>query len=97
VNRPAVCVNGAGAGLAKVWEQEKLEVRKMFENGGESLSSSVRLVNLRFDYKAPFSLRVFLSLCDCFSTGTGIAFLIICGEAKAPKYMKYAIMPTYTQ
>jgi hypothetical protein len=37
---PTVCVTGAGAGVDSAWEQRKLEARKMFVNGAESLASS---------------------------------------------------------
>jgi len=36
INRPTVCGTGAGAGVDSAWEQEKLEARKMPENGAES-------------------------------------------------------------
>ena len=42
--RPTVCVTGAGAGVDSVWEQKKLEARKMLKNGGESHLSSARFV-----------------------------------------------------
>jgi hypothetical protein len=41
---PTVCVTGAGAGVDSVWEQKKLEARKMPENGAESPASSARFV-----------------------------------------------------
>jgi hypothetical protein len=31
-----VCVTGAGVGVDSVWEQKKLEARKMLENAAES-------------------------------------------------------------
>ena len=34
------CVTGAGAGVDSVWEQRKLEARKMLENAAESPASS---------------------------------------------------------
>jgi hypothetical protein len=34
----------AGAGVDSVWEQEKLEARKMLENAAESLASIARFV-----------------------------------------------------
>jgi len=40
-----VCVTGAGAGVDSVWEQEKLEARKMLENAVESPASSARFVS----------------------------------------------------
>ena len=39
-----VCVTGAGAGVDSVWEQEKLEARKMLVNRAESPASSARFV-----------------------------------------------------
>jgi hypothetical protein len=42
--RPTVCVTGAGACVDSVWEQEKLEARKMLENAAESPASSARFV-----------------------------------------------------
>ena len=38
------CVTGAGAGVDSVWEQKKLETRKMLENAAESPASSARFV-----------------------------------------------------
>jgi hypothetical protein len=43
-----VCVTGAGAGVDSAWEQEKLEARKMLENGDESHLSSARFVSHRY-------------------------------------------------
>jgi hypothetical protein len=40
-----VCVTGAGAGVDSVWEQEKLEARKILENAAESPASSARFVS----------------------------------------------------
>jgi hypothetical protein len=40
VSRPTVGVTGAGAGVNSVWEQKKLEARKILENGDESHLSS---------------------------------------------------------
>ena len=39
MGRPTVCVTGAGAGVDNVWEQKKIEARKMLENAAESLAS----------------------------------------------------------
>ena len=47
--RLTVCVTGAGAGVDSVWEQEKLEARKMLENAAESPASSARGVG-RFEF-----------------------------------------------
>jgi len=41
---PTVCVTGAGAGVDSVWEQKKLEARKMLENAADSPASSARFV-----------------------------------------------------
>jgi len=39
-----VCVTCVWAGVDSVWEQEKLEARKMLENGAESHTSGARFV-----------------------------------------------------
>ena len=44
---PTVCVSGGGAGVDSVWEQRKLEARKMLENAAESPASSARFVGRR--------------------------------------------------
>ncbi len=44
IGGPTACVTGAGAGGDSVWEQEKLEARKMLENAAESPASSARFV-----------------------------------------------------
>ena len=41
---PTVCVTCVWAGVDSVWEQEKLEARKMLENAAESPASSARFV-----------------------------------------------------
>jgi hypothetical protein len=46
--RPTVCVTRAGAGVDSVWEQEKLEARKMLENTAQSHTSGARFVGRRF-------------------------------------------------
>jgi len=43
-SRLTVCVTGAGAGVDSVWEQKKLEARKMLEKRAESPASSARFV-----------------------------------------------------
>jgi hypothetical protein len=43
-----VCVTGAGAGVDKIWEQKKIEARKLFENAAESPASSARCVGTLF-------------------------------------------------
>jgi len=47
--RPTVCVTGAGAGVDSVWEQRKLEARKLLENAAESPASSARCVGRLFE------------------------------------------------
>ena len=42
--RITVFVTGAGAGVDSVWEQKKLEARKLLENAAESYLSSARFV-----------------------------------------------------
>jgi len=42
--RPTVCVTRVWAGVDNVWEQEKLEARKMLENAAESHTSGARCV-----------------------------------------------------
>jgi hypothetical protein len=44
--RPTVCVTCVWAGVDSVWEQEKLEARKMLENAAESHTSGARCVGL---------------------------------------------------
>jgi hypothetical protein len=44
-----VCVTGAGAGVDSVWEQKKLEARKLLENAAESPASSARYVGRFFE------------------------------------------------
>jgi len=41
---PTVCVTCVWAGVDSVWEQEKLEARKMLENAAESHTSGARFV-----------------------------------------------------
>jgi hypothetical protein len=54
--RPTVCVTGAGAGVDKIREQEKLEARKMLQNGDESHLSCARFVR-RFSLCKTRSLK----------------------------------------
>ena len=42
-----VCVTCVWAGVDSVWEQEKLEARKMLENAAESHTSGARFVRPR--------------------------------------------------
>jgi len=44
VKRPTVCVTCVWAGVDSVWEQKKLEARKMLENAAESHTSGARFV-----------------------------------------------------
>jgi hypothetical protein len=46
-SRPTVCVTCVWAGVDNVWEQEKLEARKMLENAAESHTSTARFVSPR--------------------------------------------------
>jgi len=52
--RLTVCVTGAGAGVDSVWEQEKLEARKMLENAADSHTSGARFVGLTLFIDAYF-------------------------------------------
>ena len=47
VSQPTVCVTCVWAGLDSVWEQKKLEARKMLENAAESHTSGARFVGWR--------------------------------------------------
>ena len=42
--QPTVCVTCVWAGVDSVWEQGKLEARKMLENAAESHTSGARFV-----------------------------------------------------
>ena len=53
---PTVCVTGAGAGVDSVWEQEKLEARKMPENATESPASSACFVGRIYGFM-PHTLK----------------------------------------
>jgi len=55
----AVCFSSGGAGADSAWEQEKLEARKMPENGDQSHLSSARCVEqfLCIEMRYAFSLR----------------------------------------
>ena len=44
---PTACVTGAGADGDSVWEQEKLDARKILQNAAESPASSARFVGGR--------------------------------------------------
>jgi hypothetical protein len=47
-NRPTACVTGAGVGIDSVWEQEKLDARKIPAVGAaEAPASSARFVGRR--------------------------------------------------
>jgi hypothetical protein len=43
-SQPTVCVTCVWAGVDSLWEQEKLEARKMLENAAESHTSGARFV-----------------------------------------------------
>ena len=63
--RLTVCVTGAGVGLNSVWEQEKLEVRKMLENAVVSASlrgvTAIMLgVIARDDHMEDYETTVFI-------------------------------------
>jgi hypothetical protein len=47
-SQPTVCVTCVWAGVDSVWEQKKLEARKMLENAAESHTSGARFVSHRF-------------------------------------------------
>jgi hypothetical protein len=51
-SQPTVCVTCVWAGVDSVWEQEKLEARKMLENAAESHTSGARFVSPRFEFEA---------------------------------------------
>ena len=53
--RLTVCVTGAGADGDSVWEQRKLEARKMLENAADSPASSARFVRHCFYHNTPQS------------------------------------------
>ncbi len=44
MNCPTACVTCVWAGVDSVWEQKKLEARKMLENAAESHTSGARVV-----------------------------------------------------
>jgi hypothetical protein len=46
-----VCVTCVWAGVDNVWEQEKLEARKILENAAESHTSGARFVGTLFVWK----------------------------------------------
>ena len=49
--RLTVCVTCVWAGVDNVWEQEKLEARKILENAAESHTSGARFVGTLFVWK----------------------------------------------
>jgi hypothetical protein len=86
LTRPTVCVTGAGAGVDSAWEQEKLEARKMLENGDESHLSSARFVSpLLHFYNDPIA--------DHWeSVGTSIIQSVVPDESSgSPRYDSKAI------
>jgi hypothetical protein len=50
-NCPTVCVTCVWAGVDSVWEQEKLEARKMPEHAAESHTSGARFVRCGFAFR----------------------------------------------
>jgi hypothetical protein len=60
-----VCVSGFWAGVENVWEQKKLEARKMLVNCADSQKSAARFVR-----------RFFFALID--QTITPLSLLILC-------------------
>jgi hypothetical protein len=46
-SHPTVCVTCVWAGVDSLWEQKKLEARKILENAAESHTSGARCVSLR--------------------------------------------------
>ena len=70
---------GAGAGVDSVWEQEKLEARKMLENAAESPASSacfvglclfgIRVLPIKFHLSCSFNSQVLtFKACDKIKT-----------------------------
>jgi hypothetical protein len=45
---PTVCSSDLWAGRDSLWEQKKLEARKMLKNAAESPASSARFISRRF-------------------------------------------------
>jgi hypothetical protein len=48
------------AGVDNVWEQEKLEARKILENAAESHTSGARFVGLLFAIRQTFVVRNYM-------------------------------------
>jgi hypothetical protein len=57
--RPTACVTCVWAGVDSVWEQEKLEARKMLENAADSHTSGARFVGQFSDIYKTFNVQVF--------------------------------------
>ena len=56
ISQITVCVTGAGAGVDSVWEQEKLEARKLLESrSGEQASSEHRPAKAHWRLASPAS------------------------------------------
>ena len=53
---PTACVTCVWAGVDSVWEQEKLEARKMLENAAESHTSGARFVSPLFAINERFGI-----------------------------------------
>jgi hypothetical protein len=49
------------AGVDKVWEQKKLEARKMLENAADSHTSGARFVSPLFDMDLSFVIHIHLA------------------------------------
>ena len=48
---PTVCVTCVWAGVDSLWEQKKLEARKILENAAESHTSGARFVGTLLPYR----------------------------------------------
>jgi hypothetical protein len=58
--RLTASITGAGAGVASVWEQKKLEARKMLENAADSPASSARFVRRFLDFLRVLELSKYI-------------------------------------
>jgi hypothetical protein len=60
--QPTVCVTCVWASVDSLWEQEKLEARKMLENAADSHTSGARFVGRFFyyDHLLNFSRNIFI-------------------------------------
>jgi hypothetical protein len=64
--RLTVCVTCVWAGVDSVWEQEKLEARKMLENAAESHTSGARFVG-QFWLGIELSFNLYVNSIDIFT------------------------------